>query len=112
MEADPLKPSSEWPSPAQSATTATGNSPRPRRHPPVWAQRMLLVIEVSISIWAGILVMLLPWTPLWSNNPMLASWPAVKLLLTHSFVRGLISGIGVVDVCMGIADVVRYHDQR
>ncbi len=55
---------------------------RPRRrrppaaHPPLWAQRLLLVVEVAVAVWAGLLVMVLPWTRLWTQNPLLAHWPA------------------------------------
>jgi hypothetical protein len=76
----------------------------------VWAQRLLLVAEVAIAIWAGILVMVLPWTRLWTQNPLLAGFPSLKFILMQSFVRGMISGVGLVDVWIGVADAIRYRD--
>jgi len=105
MEAGPLKQSSQPPVPGE-------NHGPPSAHPPVWAQRLLLVVEVAIAIWAGMLVMALPWTRLWTQNPLLAGWPTLKFILNQSFVRGMISGIGLVDVWMGISDDVHYRDLR
>jgi hypothetical protein len=108
MEAGPLKQTSQPPAPGEQTGQLTGS----RTHPPVWAQRLLLVIEVAIAVWAGMLVMALPWTRLWTENPLLAAWPTLKFILNQSFVRGMISGVGLVDVWMGISDAVHYRDLR
>jgi hypothetical protein len=79
---------------------------------PLWAQRLLLGIEVAISVWTGILVLVLPWTSLWTENPLLSTVPGLKLALNFTFVRGLISGVGVVDIWIGVADALHYRDLR
>jgi len=106
MEAGPLKQSSQTPAPEDSP----GQLTPPNAHPPLWAQRLLLVAEVAIALWAGILVMVLPWTRLWAENPLLAGFPVLKHILTQTFVRGMISGIGLVDVWIGISDAMQYRD--
>lgn len=108
MEAGPLKQTSQPPTPEQNPGQRMPNS----NHPPVWAQRLLLVVEVAIAVWAGILVMVLPWTRLWTENPLLSAWPSVKVILNLSFVRGMISGVGLVDVWMGISDATHFRDLR
>ena len=108
MEVGPLKQTSPTPVPEEKS----GQLSSPPTHPPVWAQRLLLVIEVAIAVWAGMLVMVLPWTRLWTENPFLVAWPSVKLIFDHSFVRGMISGVGLVDVWIGISDAVHYRDLR
>jgi hypothetical protein len=105
MEVEP-KPSSQSPMPERHA----GRISPP--HPPVWAQRLLLGIEVSIAIWTGILVLVLPWTRLWTENPLLAAWPTLKLVLNLTFVRGMISGVGVADIWMGVSDALHYRERR
>jgi hypothetical protein len=104
----PLKQTSNAPVPGEDPSRFVP----PASHPPVWAQRLLLVVEVAIAVWAGILVMALPWTRLWTENPLLAGWPSIKFILGQSFVRGMISGIGLIDVWMGISDAVHYRDLR
>jgi len=108
MEAGPLKETLQSPAPDEDS----GQRGSPPSHPPVWAQRLLLVVEVAIAVWAGMLVMVLPWTRLWTENPLLAAWPTVKFILGQNFVRGMISGVGMVDVWMGISDAVHYRDLR
>jgi len=108
MEAGPLKETLQSPAPDEDS----GHPGSPASHPPVWAQRLLLVVEVAIAVWAGMLVMVLPWTRLWTENPLLAAWPSVKFILGQSFIRGMISGVGLVDVWMGISDAVHYRDLR
>ncbi|HVJ06434.1 MAG TPA: hypothetical protein VM578_12240 [Candidatus Saccharimonadales bacterium] len=106
MEAGPLKQTSPPPAPEKDSGQQVPNHP----HPPIWAQRLLLVVEVAIAVWAGILVMVLPWTRLWTENPLLAGWPCLKVILDQSFVRGMISGIGLVDIWMGISDATHFRD--
>jgi hypothetical protein len=105
----PLKQTSQPPVPEGKNGAPV---PPAAHHPPVWAQRLLLVVEVAIAVWAGMLVTALPWTRLWSQNPLLAGWPTLKFILNQSFVRGMISGVGLVDVWMGISDAVHYRDLR
>ena len=108
MEAGPLKQTSQTPAPDEHP----GQFASPPSHPPVWTQRLLLVVEVAIAVWAGMLVMVLPWTHLWTDNPLLTGWPSLKFILNQSFVRGMISGVGLVDVWMGVSEAVHYRDLR
>ena len=108
MEVEPLKQSSPTPAPEEQLGPPTA----PSAHPPVWAQRLLLVVEVAVAVWAGMLVMVLPWTRLWTENPLLAGWPSLKFILEQNFIRGLISGIGLIDVWMGVSEAVHYRDRR
>jgi hypothetical protein len=108
MKAGALKLTSQPPAPEQTP----GQLVPPPAHSPIWVQRLLLVVEVVIAVWAGMLVMVLPWTRLWTENPLLSGWPAIRFILDQSFVRGMISGIGLVDVWIGISDAVHYRDLR
>ncbi len=105
MEVGPLKQSSHTPAQEDPGPLNPASG-----HTPVWAQRVLLAAEVAIAIWAGILVMVLPWTRLWAENPLLAGWPSLKLILTQSFIRGMISGIGIIDLWIGVSDAVHFRD--
>jgi len=107
MEPGPLNPPTQSPStppPVRGATVPAA--------PPVWAQRLMLGVEVAVALWAGILVILLPWTNLWSANPLLAHWPAIQHGLNLNFVRGMISGVGLLDLWIGLSDAVHYRDIR
>jgi hypothetical protein len=112
MNVEPPKPLTNTPqSPQAPAPGEQFGRPVPQ-HPPVWAQRLLLGLEVGISVWTGILVLVLPWTRLWTENPLLAASPGLRLALNFTFVRGMISGVGLVDIWMGVSDALHYRDLR
>ncbi len=80
---------------------------------PVWLQRMSLFILVLFCVYLGVIVAVLPWwSSLWDRNPMLRAHPQVWYVLRLGFVRGLISGLGLLDIWIGISEAVHYHDHR
>ena len=83
---------------------------KPPRVPHRWLQRLWLVVFVLFCLEIGILLTVLPWTRLWIDNSLLISFPRVKEFLSHNFVRGLVSGLGLVDIWMGVAEAVIYRE--
>ena len=83
---------------------------KPPRVPHRWLQRLWLVVFVLFCLEIGILLTVLPWTRLWTDNSLLIGFPAVKEFLSHNFVRGLVSGLGLVDIWMGVAEAVTYRE--
>ena len=76
----------------------------------VWLHRVSLVIFVIFCIELGMLLAVLPWTPVWTNNGFVSSNPWLKSLLQQNFVRGLVTGFGLVDIWIGIWEAVHYND--
>jgi len=76
----------------------------------VWLHRISLVIFVIFCIELGMLLAVLPWTPVWTNNGWVVSNPTLKSFLQLNFVRGLVTGIGLVDIWIGIWEAVHYND--
>lgn len=83
----------------------------PPNRPHRWLQRVWLVVFVLFCLEVGILLTVLPWTRLWSDNALLNSFPAVKEFFSHNFVRGLVSGLGLVDIWMGVVEAVTYRER-
>ncbi len=79
---------------------------------PVWLQRVFVVVYVLFCIELGLVLIGLPWTRFWFNNGLLAQWPALQHLLQQGFVRGAVTGLGVLDIWLGIVEAVRYRDRR
>jgi hypothetical protein len=48
----------------------------------------------------------LPWSVFWEDNYFAGLWPALQPWLTNNFVRGGISGLGVVNLVAGLADLL------
>lgn len=79
---------------------------------PLWVRRVKLVIGVAFFIELGLILVVLPWTRLWTENSLLLSFPTLRSVLHQNFVRGLISGIGLIDVWLGVSEAIRYREPR
>jgi len=107
----PTEPQSLIPEPA---VVSMENAPqqvaeRTPRHV-VWLHRLSLVVFVVFCIELGMLLTILPWTTVWNQNSFLSAHPALKTLAQNNFVRGLASGLGLVDIWIGIWEAVHYRD--
>lgn len=56
---------------------------------------------------AGLVFMVAPWTRLWTLNPLLHRTLAVAAIADNPFVRGFVTGLGVVHLMIGVRDMVR-----
>ena len=77
----------------------------------LWARRLLLVVYVAISLWAGMLLVIVPWTRAWTDNGYLLRWLPLRAIVLHGFVRGCVSGLGFINLWMGIWEGVHYREK-
>jgi hypothetical protein len=52
-----------------------------------------------------LLLIVVPWSTFWDRNYFADTWPIVHAIVTNNFVRGAISGLGVVNLVAGFADL-------
>lgn len=76
----------------------------------LWIQRLKLGIDVVFFIELGMILLVLPWTSFYTNNTALSAYPALKSIVDHGFFRGAISGLGILNVWIGISDAVAYRE--
>jgi hypothetical protein len=79
--------------------------------PPVWLQRAMVFVYVLFCLVLGMYLVLLPWYR-WFDDGVVQQWPAVQRFLQHGFVRGAVSGLGLIDIWLGVSEAVHYHDRR
>jgi len=80
---------------------------------PVWLQRMSLFVLVLFCVYLGVLVMVLPWWPrMWDQNMFLEARPQLAAFLHIGAVRGVISGLGALDIWIGVSEAVHYRETR
>lgn len=79
---------------------------------PLWMRRIVLVLFVMFCLQMGMMLLFLPWTPAWSYNSWLAEHWAVRNFVTNYFVRGLVSGLGLVDIFIGVWEAVNYREPK
>jgi hypothetical protein len=54
----------------------------------------------------GLLLIVMPWWPaFWEHNYFAMTWPSLRTFLTNNFVRGAVSGLGVVNLFAGFIDL-------
>jgi hypothetical protein len=60
--------------------------------------RIFRALLVVLCFEMGALLLYLPWTVFWESNYFLVHFPALMPFALHPVVRGLVSGIGVLDI--------------
>ena len=88
------------------------NKANPPATPPVWAQRIRLVVMVMFCVELGMLLAVLPWTRIWLDNALLASHAGLQAFVRQNFIRGAVSGLGLVDIWIGISEAVYYRESK
>lgn len=58
-----------------------------------------LVVALCI---VGAILFYLPWTSVWEQNYFLAHFPLLMRILLHPAVRGLVSGLGILDIFFAV----------
>jgi hypothetical protein len=54
----------------------------------------------------GVLLVIVPWSAFWDQNALLEAIPAVYRWTRSEFIRGAISGVGVLNIGAGFAELV------
>ena len=90
------------------ATEPYEPSPAPRAQ--IWMHRTSVFLFVLISAVAGVLLIILPWTPEWTDNYLLLSYPGLRLIVANGFFRGICSGLGLLDIWIGFWEAFHYHE--
>lgn len=78
--------------------------------------RITVIVYILICLEVGILLILLPWTPYWNDNfffdfirsKLHAPWLAT--LLQSGYLRGAVSGLGVVNILAGLRDAFKFQE--
>jgi hypothetical protein len=61
---------------------------------------------------AGLFFTIVPWTRIWTMNPLLHDNLAVALWADNPFMRGFISGVGVIHLLIGVKDILLISRER
>jgi len=76
----------------------------------VWLLRIRALLFVTVCATFGVLLIILPWTSKWTDNALLLSRPELRVFLSNGFVRGLCSGLGILDLWLGFWEAIYYHE--
>jgi hypothetical protein len=76
----------------------------------LWMHRISVFLFVLVSAVAGVLLIILPWTPEWTDNYLLLSFPSLRMIVSNGFFRGICSGLGLLDIWIGFWEALHYHE--
>lgn len=70
------------------------------------------LVYVAFFLEVGLLLVVLPWSGFWEHNYFAVAWPPLQPLMTNNFVRGAVTGLGVVNLVAGFADLAMVFAAR
>lgn len=88
--------------------------PQGRRYTGIelWLHRITVLMFVFFCASAGVLLVILPWRPEWTDNHLLLGNPSLRAFVGSGFFRGVCSGLGVLDIWIGFWEAIHYHEER
>jgi len=96
--------------PAPPLPSAVAPNPPAVSRAAIWLHRLLVLLFVFICAATGVLLVIVPWLPQWTDNSLLIRYPDLRAIVTHGFSRGLCSGLGLLDIWIGFSEAIHYHE--
>ena len=107
---------------ARSGPPTPINGTRPGQRPPLkaprrrlWVTILLLgefLLAITVRIFVGVIVLVLPWSPLWDNNHLLQAFPHLATLLSYGATRGVVSGMGLMNLWIAVDDTLHRSERH
>ena len=90
---------------------------------PRWLERSELLLRVLLWMYFGLFICYLPWSAslpilqpisraFWDQNPLFLQFPALEMYANSGVVRGLISGLGLLNIWIAFHDAIRHGTDR
>ena len=66
---------------------------------------MKRVLFIAFSLEVGLLLLVVPWSAYWDRNYFAQELPVLRAIVTNNFVRGGVSGLGLVNLFVGLVEL-------
>ena len=83
---------------------------KPARPPHNWLRLSELLLRVIVRLYLGLILVILPWTHFWGDNRFFLYFSYVARVTASGSFRGLVSGLGLLNIWIAISDAVRYKE--
>jgi len=100
-----------------ASESAAGSAPEPHaaahanHHVPRWLERVELFLRVVLCMCIGLALCFVPWLPAaWDKNPLFLEFPWLGSMATTGAVRGLVSGLGLLNLWIALQDAIGHRD--
>ena len=90
----------------QQAASAppSGTAPQARSASIPLMARIEAIIRIVVRLYLGLLVLVLPWLAFWTQNNLFTYDPVLLSLASSGFVRGVVSGLGLLNIGLAVLD--------
>ena len=118
-------PANPAPQPGQQLVAATARQrpvaelgPATGKHGPHrlprWLEKAELLLRVLLRMYIGLAVCYAPWShTFWDQNPLFLQFPTLSIYAANGAVRGIVSGLGLLNLWIAFQDAVRHGtDER
>jgi hypothetical protein len=76
----------------------------------LWIHRLSMLAFVFFCALLGVVLVVFPWRDEWTRNSLMLGYPTLQKVMASGFVRGVCSGLGVVDIWIGFWEAIHYHE--
>jgi hypothetical protein len=102
--------------PVSSGETSIGDEKKPQSaeapSSQLWLRRLAAVLFVFVCAVVGVVLVFFPWTTQWTDNAIFLGRPGLSAILNHGFTRGLVTGLGVLDIWIGFSTALHYREDK
>jgi len=100
--------------PVERSDFAASSEPAPVAPPlqPTWLRRLGILLFVILSFEVGLFLTVFPWLESWDQNRIASFTPWLRDLWDTGYFRGGLSGLGLVNVYISLAEIARFRRAR
>jgi hypothetical protein len=111
----PIASASPEPESASVSAPKLASEPQAGRHVPQriphWLERAELFLRVLLRMYIGLAICYAPWSRMfWDQNPLFLQFPTLSIWAANGAVRGLVSGLGLLNLWIAFHDAIRHRD--
>lgn len=118
-----LQPGAEMASAAVAGDGLAASEEHSPQRIPRWLERAEFALRKLLRMYIGLLICYLPWSRVlpilqpmarafWDENPLFLEFPNLAIYANDGMVRGLISGLGLLNIWIAFHDVIRHGTDK
>jgi hypothetical protein len=70
------------------------------------------ILYIAYFLEVGLILLLVPWIGFWDRNYFAEAMPFVHAVIQNNYVRGAVSGVGLLNILAGLIELRDYLRQR
>lgn len=71
---------------------------------------IIKILYILFSLGFGVALLCLPWLGFWENNHLLNFYPPLRPLISNSYFKGAVLGLGIADILIGIYEIAHFKE--